>query len=451
MGMRITLRFFNCFLAVLTIFAAVSSKAAEPLPFRRAIDLALRHSTTMAIATADQVRAHAAVQAGRNLFMPRVDFGSGAAYTYGFPLSIEGSAPTIFNVQTQQYLFNPAQHEFLRSYTSEWQATNHLSDDKKNQVILETACDYVELDTVTSMLSILQQQNEAAQRAEQVVSERVNQGVDSQVELTKAKLASAHVRMKAAQAETTADLLRERLSQLTGLPAAEIQTATESIPKLPEVHQEEDLMGRAVEYSPTIKAANEQAIAKGFTAKGEHKQLYPSIDLAGQYGYFAKFNNFQDFFKKFQRNNAVYGVVIRVPIFNTAQKARAQAADADALIARKQAEDVKDQVSSDTLKLQRSIRQLAEAKEVARLDHELAQADVEAAQARLQAGTANIKDEQQARVHEHETYISLLDASFALDQAQIQLLRATGDLQRWAIAPETVTPGPSGNPTPNNP
>lgn len=143
--------------------------------------------------------------------------------------------------------------------------------------------------------------------------------------------------------------------------------------------------------------------------------------------------------------------MIRVPIFNTAQKARAQAADAEALIARKQVEDVKDQVSSDTLKLQRSIRQLAEAKEVARLDHELAQADVEAVQARLQAGTANIKDEQQARVHEHETYISLLDASFALDQAQMQLLRATGDLQRWAIAPETATPSPSGNPTPNNP
>ena len=230
---------------------------------------------------------------------------------------------------------------------------------------------------------------------------------------------------------------------------AEIQTASESIPKLPEVHEEEDLVSKALQYSPAIKVADQQAEAKHFTAKGEHKALYPSIDLAGQYGYFAKYNNFQDFFKKFQRNNAVYGVVVRVPVFNSAQKAKAEAADAEAIIARKQVQEVKDQVSSETLKLQRSIRQLTEAKEVARLEHELAQSDVEAAQARVQAGTATIKDQEQARVHEHETYINLLDASFALDQAQMQLLRSTGDLERWAVAPDAGAPSDSStNPAP---
>jgi outer membrane protein TolC len=443
--MRVALR-FSTFCILVTIFAASSSQAAEPLAFRRAIDLALHHSTTMAMASADTQRAHAAVQAGRNLFLPRVDVGSGLAWTYGFPLSLEGSAPSIFNVTTQQFLFNPSQHEFLRSYESDWHATTHLSDDKKNQVILETANDYVELDTITSMLSVLQQQNDAALRAEQVVSQRVQAGIDSEVELTKAKLASARVRMKAAQAQTTADLLRQRLSQLTGLPMAQIETASESIPKLPETKQDDDSVERAVAYSPTIKAANDQAISKSFIAKGEHKALYPSIDLAGQYGYFTKFNHYQDFYKKFQRNNATYGVQIRVPIFNSAQKARAQAADQDAVIARKQAEDTKDQVSAETLRLERSIRQLAEAKEVARLEHELAQSDVEAKQAMIQAGTATLKDQEQARVHEHETYITLLDATFAVDQAQMQLLRATGDLEHWAIAPEAA---PAANPQPN--
>src|SRR5260370_25931454 len=94
-------------------------------------------------------------------------------------------------------------------------------------------------------------------------------------------------------------------------------------------------------------------------------------------------------------------MVVRIPIFNAAQKAQAMAADQEALIARKQAEDVKDQVSSETLRLQRSLRQLAEAKEVARLEHELAQSDVEAAQARLQAGHATIQDRHHARAHVH--------------------------------------------------
>jgi outer membrane protein TolC len=207
-------------------------------------------------------------------------------------------------------------------------------------------------------------------------------------------------------------------------------------------------MARALEYSPTLKGASEHAEAKRFNAKSEHKALYPSIDLAGQYGYFAKYNHFQDFFKKFQHNNASYGAVIRIPVFNSAQKARAAAADQDALIARKQAEDVKDQVSSETLRLQRSLRELAEAKEVARLEHEIAQSDVEAAQARLQSGTATIKDEQQARVREHETYINLLDASFALDRTQMELMRSTGELQPWAIAPDTTTANPPPPATP---
>ena len=46
-------------------------------------------------------------------------------------------------------------------------------------------------------------------------------------------------------------------------------------------------------------------------------------------------------------------------------------------------------------------------------------------------------------------YINLLDASFALDQAQMQLLRSTGDLERWAVAPDAGAPSDSStNPAP---
>src|SRR5260370_39317976 len=104
MVMRVRLHFsIYCpaLFAVVTIFAAASSQAAEPLAFRRAIDLALRHSTTMAIATADQVRAHSAVVAGRNLFMPRVELGSGAAWSYRYSLRLESSAPSLIHSTTQ--------------------------------------------------------------------------------------------------------------------------------------------------------------------------------------------------------------------------------------------------------------------------------------------------------------------------------------------------------------
>jgi outer membrane protein len=157
------------------------------------------------------------------------------------------------------------------------------------------------------------------------------------------------------------------------------------------------------------------------------------VDLAGSYGMFARFNNFEDFFKKFQRHNASIGLAIRFPILDFAGRAHAEAADAEALRAKKEAEGVKDQVSSETLRLQRAVRQLAAAREVARLEHELARADVDAANAKVQAGTASLRDQEEMRVAEADKYSQFLDADYELMKAQMQLLRMTGDIEGWAL------------------
>jgi septal ring factor EnvC (AmiA/AmiB activator) len=96
------------------------------------------------------------------------------------------------------------------------------------------------------------------------------------------------------------------------------------------------------------------------------------VDFASQYGLLAKYNNYEDFFKTFQRHNATIGVVIRFPFLNPSQRARAQAADAEAQRVRKDAQAAKNKVSEETLKLQRSVQQLAAAREVADLEYQVA-------------------------------------------------------------------------------
>lgn len=426
---------FRSFVTVWLVlcFAWLPHAVGQPLPFRRALELALQHGGTMAIAAAEQTRARQAYLETRNLYLPQVVLGSGLGGSIGFPLSIEGAAPAIFNVTSQQYLFNPAHREFLRAAKTEWNATSYNTEERRNQVLLEAALAYTELDKVTSTLSVLRQQGDAAQRIEQVVSERVKAGVDSEVELTRARLGAARVRMRIAVLQGTADVLRSQLSQLTGVPANSIETVTESIPALPEVKQEDDLPAKALANSPAVKLAEQNADAKQSRARGEHKLLYPMFDLAGQYALLSNFNNYADFFKKFERHNATFGLAIRFPIFNSAQRAHAEAADAEAIKARREAEGVKNQVSTETLRLQRAVSQLAAAREVARLEHQLARADVDAVQARMQAGTASLRDQENARLVEHEKYAAFLDTSYALDRAQIQLLRSTGELEKWAL------------------
>jgi outer membrane protein TolC len=405
----------------------------EPLPFRRAIELALQHSSGLAGAIADRERAQHSVDEQKNQFIPTLIAGSGLAATYGFPLSIEGAAPTAFSVNTQSMLFNPGQLDFIRSAKNELNAANFSAADRRQQVILDTASAYSQLDTVSSAINITKGQLDSAERAEKLVSERVQEGVDAQVELTKAKLATARVRMSAANLQGTADVLRMRLSALTGLPAAQIITSTETIPALPEVKQQDDLAQQAAESSPAVRAAAEQANAKELKARGERKLRFPTVDLAGQYGLFTKYNNYDQYFNKFQRNNATFGVQIRIPIFNASGRAHAAASAAEAEKARKDADVTKQQFSEATLKLQRSLQELAAAQEVSKLEHQLARGDVETVAAKVEAGTASFKDQEAARIAEDEKYMNYLNSSFILDQTQMQLLKATGELESWAL------------------
>ena len=117
------------------------------------------------------------------------------------------------------------------------------------------------------------------------------------------------------------------------------------------------------------------------------------------------------------------------------QKAKAEEADADAMMARKQADLTRNQVSEETLKLQRSLRQLAAARDVAKLEWEVAQGQLEAVTARLQTGGANTRDEANARLDVDDKHAAYLDAEFELCRAELQLLRLTGELGNWAIPP----------------
>jgi len=170
-------------------------------------------------------------------------------------------------------------------------------------------------------------------------------------------------------------------------------------------------------------------------ARAEHKSWLPSMDFAAQYAVLSKFNNYQDFFQRgsFVRNNATIGAVIRFPFLNAPQKARAEAADAEARRADKQAEAARNQVSEETLRLQRTVAQMQAARDVAELEYEIAQKGLEAVQTRMDAGTATLHDLDDARSQASEHFIALQDVSFELERSQVGLMRATGELERWAI------------------
>src|SRR5271165_6739723 len=81
---RLALFFLACFSA---------SAEVRTMTMRQVLDLALQQSPDLMLARLDQSRARDQVTIAKDPFHPKVFGGSGAAYTHGFPNSIEGNAP----------------------------------------------------------------------------------------------------------------------------------------------------------------------------------------------------------------------------------------------------------------------------------------------------------------------------------------------------------------------
>ncbi|MGA8616927.1 MAG: TolC family protein [Candidatus Sulfotelmatobacter sp.] len=422
----------NTTLAALLIFLP-ATLLAEPVTLRQAVEAALQHATGVSISAADELHASASYRELRNSYIPQLNAGAGIGWSDGFPLSLEGAAPSLFNVTAQSALINPALKDFIRAAQSDVKVNSLRTKDQRNQVIQDTVLSYAELAKWERRLSALRETEAAEQKMEAAVTERVKEGIDSEMDGSKARLSVARVRLRLAEASGAADVLREHLSKLTGLPVSSFQIDPESVPALPPAKQDEDFSGKITEANPQVQAAFEHARAQYLRVAGERRSLWPSADFAAQYANLASYNNYERFYRSFQPNNATVGVAIHLPFLNYAQHARVQEAESEALKAQKQAEAARNQVSEETLRLQRSVTQMQAAREVAELEYEIAQKNIEAIRTRMTSATANLHDLDNAQVQASERFITLQDVTFELERSHVAFMRATGDLESWAL------------------
>jgi outer membrane protein TolC len=411
-----------------------ASLAAEPLTLRHAVDLALQHASGIAISAADEQHASASYRELRNSYIPQLNAGASIGWSDGFPLSLEGAAPSLFNVAAQSALLNPALKDFIRAAQSDVKVSALQTKDQRNQVVQDTVLSYAELDKWEQRVNRLREIYPDVQQMQAAVANRVKEGIDSEMDGSRARLSVARLRLRLAEASGAADILRQRLARLTGLAVAAIEIDADSIPALP-APKDEDSSSRTTDANPSVQAAIEHARAQYLRVEGERRSLWPSADFAAQYALLATYNNYQRFYQpgSFQPNNATVGVAIHLPFLNLAQHAKIQEAEADALKAKRQAEAARNQASEETLRLQRAVTQMQAARDVAELEYEIAQKNVEAVETRMKSGSANLHDLDNARSQSSEKLITLQDVTFELERNQVELLRSTGDLQTWAL------------------
>src|SRR5271166_1570551 len=164
---------------LLAVLLLPTSLLAEPVTLHHAVELALKHATGIDIAAADEQHASASYRVLRNSYIPQLTAGAGIGWSDGFPLSLEGAAPSLFNISAQSALINPALRDFIHAAQSDVAVSNLRIKDQRNQIIQDTVLSYAELAKWELRLSRLRETQTAAEQMEAAVAKRTKEGIDS--------------------------------------------------------------------------------------------------------------------------------------------------------------------------------------------------------------------------------------------------------------------------------
>jgi len=406
------------------------------LTLRQAVALALQNSRDVKLAQVQYNVALGQVRVDRAPFLPNLYTGTGLAYTHGFPSLPGGQGPTVFELGYAQSLFNP----LLKSqqHAAEDRARNQKVelDRTRENVMIRAATTYLELAKVRHSLDLLQKEQASSEKILEVVRERIAANQELPIEGTRSELALARVRQRVVKLEDREEILEAQLRDLTAIPDGQSLEVEAEEPSFSDTLAADtaaiqaEMVTLALQNDRGVAEAENERAAREKLFHGARLSYFPTVDLVGQYSVLSKFNNYDQFYKTFERNNVNVGVQITIPLFASKTSAnvnltKRQLDEAEVALGNKRQE-----ARLGIQEKAHDLRELEAARDVARLDLQLAQENLQLEQAKFDQGRATLQEIEQARLDENDKWMALLDADFALEQAQLTLLQATGQLAK---------------------
>jgi outer membrane protein TolC len=410
--------------------------ASAQISLSSAVSLAAKNSPAVRSARAEVDRAAASVAQARDAYFPSIVLGSSVGPPpYGFPLG----NPDIYDVNAESLVFSFSQPDYVRAARSGLHAATLSLKDAEQQVALDVALGYVELDHDVKEIAALNEESGFAGSLVQIEADRVQAGVDPRTNELEAELTAAQVEEKRIELENDADLMRQKLGNLTGLPAIDLQTIPESIPSFPALPAGTPNDKQVADNSPGVGASYAVAESKLYTAFGDSRQnLRPSIGFGLKYQRFAQYQNFENYYHNFQQNNISAGVQLTIPVFDLSLKAKARQSAAEAARARADADASRDVLNEQMVSLRGNLRQLAAQQRVAQVQSQIAQEQLKTVETQLSSGTGLPNapgvpptQGQKAHIQERQYYTEMLEADLALVKAELNLMKVTGQIDAW--------------------
>jgi outer membrane protein len=408
--------------------SGVRAQDDQKLTLREAVTLALQNSRDLRLARVQYSVAMNEAGVDRAAFMPNLYTGSGVAYTYGFPGLPGGGAPAVFQLDYQQTLFNPLLK--AQQHAAEDRARNQKLelDQARDSVIVRTATVFLGLAEARHSLDLMRSEQASAEKILQVTRDRVAANQELPIEETRSELTAARIQQRIIVLEDRNEALTLQIRDLTGIPESRAVGVSPEETSFASDLQVSAMADMAMQNDRAIQEAENERAARQHILRGAHLSYWPTVDLLGQYSVLSKFNNYDQYYKNFQRNNVNFGVQITIPLFSAKTRSNVALAKSELDAAELMLGSKREGVRVEVQEKARNVRELDAGREVARLDLKLAQESLQVVQAKFDEGHATLRDIEQAQLDQSDKWVAFLDADFARQQGQLTLLQATGQL-----------------------
>ncbi len=401
----------------------------KTMTLREALNLALAQNPDLLIARLDQQKARAQVTLARDPFQPKVYAGSGAAWTSGFPASIDGSAPAIVQVKTQMALFDQPQRYQIAVANENLRGAEIDSTRRQDDVAYRVAALFLDAQRAARSVAAAQREIENLARVAELVKVRLDEGRQLPLDFKKADLALRGARRTADSLTLDQIQAETSLAVVLGLkPDDRVRAAEDEHAGLAVPASEQDAIATVLENNPELKRLESSMQAKELEIKSYKAQRLPKMNLVAQGEVFAKYY-YQNYFATFQRTSLQFGASIDVPVL-AGRSAHAYISQAESDIAklRIQTDQTRARITADLRRSFQEVKRAESGRDFAREDLDVARDQVSVDLAQNDEGRLPMASVEQARAVEQEKWLAYYDAQHAVEVARLNVLRDTGTL-----------------------
>ena len=399
------------------------------LTLQQALEVAARQNPDVVLARLDRQHAEYGIQVAQDPFRPKVYAGSGLAYTYGYPNSIEGNAPSLFQIRTDMALFNRSKSYNLASAREIARGAELGTQSKAEEVAYQAADLFLRASQLEHQSQTLSNQLPSLQRVVQTMAASVSEGAALPLELKRARVNAAMSEQRLNSNKLDSDYYEMMLAVALGYSANDrVKPVDSNLSTIAAPPSETEAADTAMRNNKELRQMQSNILAKAMDVRSFKAVRLPQIDLVAQYAFFAKYN-YEQYFQKFQHNNFQLGASIAIPILiGSASNGLAQEAYTDMQKLRVQMDQTRNRILAETRRSYQIWQNAQSMRDLARMQLDFAREELTVLLAQNGEGRIPISRVEQARLEESNKGMVFYEADIQELRAKLAILRQTGNL-----------------------